>query len=411
MAGRQRFGSVRKRDSGRYQVRYLGPDGTRRSAPQTFARKAEALRYLALIEAQMMRGEWIDSARSDIRLEDYATRWITERANLRPRTVQLYTWLLGKHITPYLGLIPLGKLDTALIREWRATLLSKGVSANMVAKAYRLLRAVLMTAVKEDEILRKNPCRIPGADVEKPPERPVLTIVQVLKLASLMPERYRSLVLLATFASLRWGEVTALQRQDIDLEMGTVRVRQAFVEQRGAGLVLGPPKSRAGRRVISIPASILPAVDEHLTAYVGGDSAAFVFTVPAGRPIWRGNFNKLVQWSKAMEKIGVPSLHFHDLRHTGNMLAARTGANLRDLMARMGHDSAHAAMVYQHATDTADREIADAVSAQVDLGRAATETLADPKDHPVSPSAGARGGPVEEAGSSDEDAEESPDGA
>lgn len=97
----------------------------------------------------------------------------------------------------------------------------------MAAKAYRLLRAVLMTAVREDEILRSNPCRIPGADQEKPPERPVLTVAQVFALADLTPRRYAAMVLLATFGCLRWGELIALERQDVDLVAATVRVRQA----------------------------------------------------------------------------------------------------------------------------------------------------------------------------------------
>ncbi|HVH21154.1 MAG TPA: site-specific integrase, partial [Pseudonocardia sp.] len=61
---------------------------------------------------------------------------------------------------------------------------------------------------------------------------------------------------------------------------------------------------------------------------------------------------------ETMSAIGTPGLHFHDLRHTGNHLAARTGASTRDLMARMGHDDMRAALIYQHATAEADRQIA-----------------------------------------------------
>lgn len=93
-----------------------------------------------------------------------------------------------------------------MIREWRARLIESGVSETMAAKAYRLLRAILMTAVKEDELIRINPCRIPGADRESPAERPVLTVEQVLALIAEMPKRYCALVLITTFASLRWGE-------------------------------------------------------------------------------------------------------------------------------------------------------------------------------------------------------------
>jgi integrase len=99
----------------------------------------------------------------------------------------------------------------------------------MAAKAYRLLRAVLMTAVKEDELIRINPCRVPGADQEKAAQRPVLTVSQVFALAERVPERCRALILVTTFGCLRWGEVAVLQRQDIDTKAGTVRVRQQSI--------------------------------------------------------------------------------------------------------------------------------------------------------------------------------------
>jgi integrase len=368
--GHRRFGNIRKRENGRYQARYLGPDGRTRYAPQTFARKAEAEKYLSLIETQMARGEWIDPERGKIRLYDYAERWITERPNLRPRTVHLYRWTLGKHITPYLGDMPLNRLDTPMVREWRSRLLAEGVSLTMAAKAYRLLRAVLMTAVKEDELIRINPCRITGADQEKAAERPVLSVPQVFALAERVPDRFRALILVTTFGCLRWGEVIALQRCDVDLSAGTVRVRQAFVEHRGTGLILGPPKSRAGVRTVALPKAALPLLKQHMDTHVGKTADAFVFTGEAGRTIWRGSFNKLVKWSEAVAAIGAAGLHFHDLRHTGNTLASRApGASLRDIMARMGHDSPRAALIYQHTNREADHGIADAMDRAVKAAR------------------------------------------
>lgn len=90
---------------------------------------------------------------------------------------------MRKHIAPRLGDVPIGKLSTAMIREWRASLLAGGVSVSVAAKAYRLLRAVLMTAVDEDKILPRNPCRIRGAGDENAAERPVLTVAQAFELA------------------------------------------------------------------------------------------------------------------------------------------------------------------------------------------------------------------------------------
>lgn len=181
--GHRRFGNVRKRESGRYQIRYPGPDGRMRTGLDTYARKTDAERALTLIEGQMMAGEWTDPERGQVKLSDYAAVWITERPGLRVRTVDLYSWLLVKHIVPYLGGVPIGKLSTPMIRKWRADLLGSGVSVSMAAKAYRLLRAVLNTAVEEDKILPQNPCRVRGAGEEHAPERPVLTVAQVFELA------------------------------------------------------------------------------------------------------------------------------------------------------------------------------------------------------------------------------------
>jgi hypothetical protein len=143
-----------------------------RTGPEAYERKSDADKALVLIEAQMASGGWTDPDRGKVELADYAATWITQRPRLRPRTTDLYRWLLGKHITPYLGAVHVGKLSTPMIREWRASLLGNGVSVSMAAKAYRLLRAVLTTAVEEDKILPRNPCRIRGAGNEDAPERP-----------------------------------------------------------------------------------------------------------------------------------------------------------------------------------------------------------------------------------------------
>ncbi|WP_372433675.1 tyrosine-type recombinase/integrase [Micromonospora coerulea] len=128
---------------------------------------------------------------------------------------------------------------------------------------------------------------------------------------------------------------------------------------------------------------MVEVVREHLAAEVDDRPDAFVFTTESGRPIWRGNLNKLIDWKAAVARIGQPHLHLHDLRHTGNTLAARTGASTRDLMARMGHDSSQAALIYQHATAEADRAIAQALHEAVRADRKKSKKSAGkgkPKD-------------------------------
>jgi hypothetical protein len=139
--------------------------------------------------AESLRGQWTDPDRGKVKLAEYAETWIAQRPGLRPRSADNYRWLLKKHIMPRLGEVPVGKLSTPMIREWRAALLDQGVSVSTAAKAYRLLRAVLMTAVDEDKILSSNPCRIRGAGDEQAPERPVLTVAQVFELAERVGRR------------------------------------------------------------------------------------------------------------------------------------------------------------------------------------------------------------------------------
>jgi Phage integrase family len=118
-----------------------------------------------------------------------------------------------------------------------------------------------------------------------------------------------------------------------------VRIRAAFAERSTGELVLGPPKSRAGRRIVGIPRAIIPALREHLSVFVAADPGALVFPGPKGGPLRQGKFNRQASWPHAARAIGAEGLHFHDLRHTGNAWAAGSGVGLRDLMARMGHDS------------------------------------------------------------------------
>lgn len=193
----------------------------------------------------------------------------------------------------------------------------------------------------------------------------MLTVAQVFKLADLMPDHLRAVVLLATFASLRWGEIAALRRMDVDADAGTVSVRQAQVELDTGELLIGPPKSRAGVRTVALPRSILPALREHLDKYTGPEQTALVFTGKRGGNLRRANFRRATRWGDAVAEIGAPGLHFHDLRHTGNMLAADTGASLRDLMERLGHDSVRAAMIYQHKSAGGNRAIANAIDAEI----------------------------------------------
>ena len=193
----------------------------------------------------------------------------------------------------------------------------------------------------------------------------MLTAEQVYQLAEAIGARYQALVLLATFAGLRWGELAALTRRHVDLATGTVQVAFTLTETDRGILALGPPKSAAGRRTVQLPPLIIPRIHAHLDRYAQPGDDGLVFTGPNGALLRRSKFRCRV-WLPALAQAGLPEIHFHDLRHTGNILTATAGASLRELMARMGHASTRAALVYLHDTDDRQRAIAAAVS---DLAR------------------------------------------
>jgi integrase len=366
--GKRRFGRVRKLPSGRFQARYLGPDGIDRPAPRTFPTKTDAERWLAVKEGEIIRQEWRSPEHARVSLGTYLVDWIEQRPNLRPRTTDLYQWLHRKYIEPTLDRYSLGDVTPGTVRAWRARLVDSGASTTMVAKAYRLLRAVLNTAV-EDELIRRNPCRIKGAGQERPPERPVATVAQVYALADAVPARFRVLILMAAFTSLRYGELAALRCEDVNTRTGAVTVRATLVERQDGSLTFGPPKTEAGRRTVTVPTAVRSDLRDHLRTYVAAEGDALVFTGATGAPLRRSNFQRAARWTQAVAAVGLPGFHFHDLRHTGNNLAAATGASLRDLMHRMGHQSTRAALIYQHATERRDREIAAGLSAQIEQER------------------------------------------
>ncbi|MBP2706208.1 tyrosine-type recombinase/integrase [Microbispora sp. RL4-1S] len=125
-----------------------------------------------------------------------------------------------------------------------------------------------------------------------------------------------------------------------------------------------------GRRAISpYDTTSSTSVSEHLAEFVDQADDAFVFLGKRGAFLRGGNFRREAKWAEALKEMGVKGLHFHDLRHTDNTLAAQSGASLADLKARMGHDSDRAALIYQHATRDADQKIADALSARVEAER------------------------------------------
>ncbi|WP_269855547.1 tyrosine-type recombinase/integrase [Streptomyces sp. RPT161] len=360
-APRRSFGAIRKLPSGRYQARYPGTDGALRAAPDTYETKRDAEVFLAQIQADQTRGDWIDPTAGEVLFSEYATRWVDERG-VAPTTGELYRRLLRLHLEPTFGSLYVNAISPSRVRTWRAERL-QATGATTVAKSYRLLKAILETAV-EDDMIRKNPCRIRGAGREDAGERPVASVAQVFALADVIGLRWRLMVLLGAFASMRPEELAELRRGDVDLDAGSVWVRRAAPELNTGRRVVGDPKSRAGKREIVLPAFIHVDVRRHLEWFAQPGPDGLVFVGEKGAALRGTTFGR--KWRKAREKVGLPKhFRFYDLRHTGNTLAADTGAKLKDLMVRAGQSSEKAQLIYQHSTKEHQRKLAADIDADV----------------------------------------------
>jgi integrase len=359
---RRRFGAVRKLPSGRWQARYPGPDGQMRPADRTFEAKADAEVWLSQTEADLTRGDWQDPDAGAVNFETYAQQWVIERG-LRPTTEELYRRLLRLHLLPFFGALDVDQITAPRVRTWRTERLAETDAPTTVAKAYRLLKAILETAV-DDELIRRNPCRIKAAGQEKAPERPVATVEQVYAIADAMGPRWRLMVLLGAFATLRPEELAELRRGDVDLDAGTLRISLASPELTTGRRVTGEPKSAAGKRTLILPAFLHTDLKRHIEWFAEKEPDGLLFVGEKGAPFRRSTFGR--KWRKARTKVGLPEgFRFYDLRHTGNTLAADTGAKLKDLMVRMGQSSVRAALIYQHSSLTHQRELADSIDARV----------------------------------------------
>jgi integrase len=361
---RRYFGNIRKLPSGRYQASYKAPDGKRHTAPQTFDSRQYADAWLSRVRTDIQRDKWeppdaakVDQPAPPVNFGTYAASWLAGR-DLSPSTRKLYRIILDSHILPAFEDVPVSEITPAMVRRWHAGLRTE-TGPTQRARAYSLLRTILGTAVSDD-VITANPCRVRGAGVAKTARdiRPA-TLPELNALAAAMPPRYRLMVLMAGWCAMRFGELAELRRADIDVKNGVVHIRRGVV-RADDGLVVKDPKSEAGKRDVNIPPHLMPAVKDHLLKHTGRGQEALLFPAVHGGHLSPATLRR--PFHRAREAAGRPDLRFHDLRHTGAVLAAATGATLAELMARLGHSTVSAAMRYQHAAEDRDKAIAAALS-------------------------------------------------
>lgn len=336
------------------------------------AQRWNAEAWLADERKLLDRGEWTPPATraamkavAGITVREYAKRWLPQR-DLTPKTVSLYTRLLDSRIYPQLGDEPLRAVTASKVRDWWIGLGKDTPTSN--AHAYQLLKAMFNTAV-EDRAVTENPCQIKTAGrPPKPRDVKPLTPAELVKVAEEVPEQYRAAVPVAAWCGLRFGELIELRRKDVHVagDSMTLRIRRAatVVHDKTAPvhntLVVGAPKTDAGKRDVTVPPHVAEILRGHMKAHTGNGPEALVFTTTRGRRLSQTAFTKSLK--RGFAAVGKPDMRVHDLRHVGATLAAQAGATTKELMSRIGHTTPAMAMRYQIAAQERDSLIAQKLS-------------------------------------------------
>ncbi|WP_241471651.1 tyrosine-type recombinase/integrase [Mycolicibacterium neoaurum] len=387
------FGTAHKLPSGRFRAMYFGPDGRRYKGDRTFLTEKDARGWLSLRQAEIIEKSWkppgVRVAQASLTLETYADQWLPKRKVrgqlLKTRTREHYRKLLDKHILPTLGDRPIGSITRDDVEEWYDNQLDAS-TPTLRAHCYGLLSTIMRSAVAEGKATI-SPCVLRGAGSTRRVHKPKpATLGELEIITKAMPERFQAMILLAAWAALRFGEITQLRRSSITIveptdeeirdaqargleepvPYGIVHVEEGVVRTEG-GFEEGTPKSEAGIRDVELPPHLLRAIKEHLENFTGPGDGALLFPAASGdKHLAAASLYR--HYYRARAAANRKDLRFHDLRHSGAVLAAATGATLAELMARLGHSTPAAAMRYQHAAQGRDRQIAKLLSGLVENG-------------------------------------------
>lgn len=360
---------IRKLPSGRWQARYIAPDRSERA--KNFERKVDAERFIAVMEADKLRGEWVDPRSGRVRFGDYAQGWLAGKVDLLPGTVDKVTRHLRRHILPAFGVREIATIQPADVRAWVAKLSGSGLAPDTVKAIYLTFGQVMHTA-EIDRLIVRTPCvgiKLPKATAHE--EMHFLTADQVADLAEAITPRFRALVYTAAYAGLRAGEIGALRVERLNLLRGTLEVVASLWEGNGQH-VIGPPKS-GRRRTLTIPRFLVDMLGAHLAEYPSANG--YVFTSTEGAMLRHRNFYDR-HFKPAVNAAGLPAvLRFHDLRHTCAALLIANGRHMEEVKEYLGHSTIRVTSDrYGHLFPSAKEALAGSLDATFAAASAQTAT-------------------------------------
>jgi integrase len=374
-------GCVKQRSEGSWSViLYLGRDanGKKRQKWSTVhGTKKQAEAELTRLLHQMNTGNYVEPAK--LTLSEYLDRWLQDyvEANLRPKTIQWYGYIIDRHIKPNLGHILLGRLTPTDLQKFYAQTRAGGrlnedlkpsgepVSASTVRGCHRTIHRALTQAVKWGLVARNVADAVDPPQTDKPP-RQTLTAEQALAFLEVAREsRYYVLYLAAISTGMRQGELLGLRWRDLDLQTGLARV-SLQLGKPGPNMELAKVKTRRSVRPVVLPPTLVEALRElkdvqdaeKVACHGHYEDHDLVFTVPGGRPLHASNLTRR-DFKPLLEKAKLPSIRFHDLRHTHATLLLGEGINPKIVSERLGHSAINITLdIYSHVLPNMQAEAA-----------------------------------------------------
>lgn len=325
--------------------------------------KKEVQDKLARMQVNKLDGTLADPER--LTVADYLERWKdAARPNLADTTFDNYAATIKNHVNPRIGGVQLAKVTPLHVQSLLSHLERDGVGAHTCRRVYVILRRAFKQAVKW-RLLAINVCdavdapRLPKKDIQP------LTAEQAgTLLAACADDPLNALYALAIGGGLRMGEIFALHWCDVDLATGTVTVRHTLQELNGK-LKLKEPKTKKSRRRIRLPQYAVDALHEHRKqAIVNGQAGnPWVFCNSRGGPLRRSHFHA-DHYKPLLRRAGLPSIRFHDLRHTMATMMLLAGVHPKVVQERLGHSNIGMTMdTYSHVLPSMDEEAAGLLDA------------------------------------------------
>jgi integrase len=287
---------------------------------------------MAQARSDATRGHFVAPMGSRTCVEAIVEEWWQTREGHRASTRARDRMVLDHDVLPELGRARLVEVTHEEVQAW-VNLLAKRLTPSSVQRSFSVLRQVLDVAV-DSGLLAANPASRVRLPRPQRFEAHFLTPDELELLASAIELRYRAMVLVMAWGTLRIGEAAGLRRIDLDLAAGRLRVANNVVEV-GSRLHEGPPKTAAGRRSMTLPTSVAAELRVHVARSA---SSRYVFPAPKGGPLRAADWRKGV-WHPAVEAARLAPLRPHDLKHTGVALLAAAGVDPSEIARRAGHTS------------------------------------------------------------------------